>query len=85
MRDTIERIFYEHLYGDWESLTRWGWLYVHTSILLATVLVGYSYARGRYGLALLLAPVPVVYLYKRYEKARAYKVQSETGVREERN
>jgi len=85
MRDTIERIFYEYLYGDWESLTRWGWLYAHVSILLATALVGYAYARGRYGLALLLVPVPVVYLYKRYEKARAYTVQSETGAREERH
>lgn len=83
MTGAIERIFYEYLYGDWESLTRWGWIYVHTSILLATALVGFTFAQGRYGLTALLIPFPVTYLYKRYEKARTYKVQSETGVREE--
>ncbi|SNZ14996.1 hypothetical protein SAMN06269185_2342 [Natronoarchaeum philippinense] len=83
MRETIERVFYEYLYGDWESLTRWGWLYAHASILLATALVGYTYAHERYVLTLLLVPVPMVYFYKRYEKARTYTVHAETDSHEE--
>jgi hypothetical protein len=80
MRDCIESFFYEHMYGEYESVTRWLWLYGHVSILLATALSGYAFARGRYLLVLSLVPFPLVYLYKRYEKARTYKVQSDTPV-----
>lgn len=76
----IEAFFYTYLYGEWESLRRWAWIYGHVSILLATALAGYAVARERYLLALLLVPFPLVYLYKRYEKARNYKVQSDTPV-----
>ena len=58
----------------------WLWIYSHVSILLATALSGYTFARGRYLLTLLLVPFALVYLYKRYEKARRYKVQSDTPV-----
>ncbi|MCU4742497.1 hypothetical protein OB955_11930 [Halobacteria archaeon AArc-m2/3/4] len=74
---TVESLFYTYLYGEWESLTRWAWIYVHSSILLATALVGFTFARGEYVLTLLVLPFPLVYLYKRYEKARSYTVQSE--------
>lgn len=80
MLDRIASFYYAHLYGDWESMKRWLWIYGHVSILLATALVGYSVARGRYLLAILLLPFPLVYLYKRYEKARTYKVQADTPV-----
>jgi len=80
MRDRIESFFYTHMYGDWESVTRPLWLYGHVCILLATALVGYTFARGEYLLTALLLPFPAVYFYKRYEKARSYKVQSETPV-----
>ena len=80
MFDRIEAFFYAHMYGDWESLRKWLWIYGHVSILLATALAGYSFAREAYLLTLLLVPFPVVYLYKRYEKARTYKVQSDTPV-----
>lgn len=80
MRDRIEAFFYAHMYGEWESLRKWVWIYGHVSILLATALAGYSFARGAHLWTLLLAPFPLVYLYKRYEKARTYKVQSDTPV-----
>jgi hypothetical protein len=80
MPDRIESFFYEHMYGDYESVTRPLWLYGHACILLATALVGYTFAHERYLLTLLLLPFPVVYYYKRYEKARTYKVQSDTPV-----
>jgi hypothetical protein len=80
MFERIEAFFYEYMYGEWESVSRWLWIYGHVSILLATALVGYTFAHGEYGLTLLLLPFPLVYLYKRYEKARTYKVQSETPV-----
>jgi hypothetical protein len=80
MLDRIESFFYTYMYGEWESVTRWLWIYGHVSILLATALVGYTFAHERYVLAVLLLPFPAVYLYKRYEKAKTYKVQSETPV-----
>lgn len=63
-------IFYTYLYGDWDSLQRWAWLYIHVSILLATALVGYTVARERYLLTLLLLPFPIAFLYRRYTYAR---------------
>lgn len=78
MLDSIESFFYSHMYGEWESVKRPIWIYGHVSILLATALVGYTFARGAYLWTLLLLPFPAVYLYKRYEKAKTYKVQSET-------
>jgi hypothetical protein len=78
--DCIEDVFWKHMYGDWESLTRPLWIYGHVSILLSTALLGYSVARGAYLFALLLLPFPSVYLYKRYEKARIYTVHSETPI-----
>lgn len=80
MRDRIESFFYRHMYGEWESVTRWLWIYGHVSILLATALAGFTFARSEYLLTLLLVPFPLVYLYKRYEKAKTYKVQSDTPV-----
>jgi len=78
--DRIEDFFWKHMYGDWESVTRPIWIYGHVSILLATALAGYAIARGEYVITLLLLPFPIVYLYKRYEKAQHYKVQSETPI-----
>jgi len=80
MRDAIESFFYEYMYGEWESVTRPLWIYGHAMILLATALVGFTFARGEYLLTLLLLPFPLVYFYKRYEKAQAYTVQSDTPV-----
>ena len=80
MRERIKNFFYTYMYGEYESVTRGLWIYGHVSILLATALSGYAVARERYLLALLLVPFPLVYLYKRYEKARAYKVQADTPV-----
>jgi hypothetical protein len=80
MFDRIAAFYYAHLYGEWESMQRWLWIYGHVSILLATALLGYSVAHGRFLLAFLLAPFPVVYLYKRYEKAKTYTVQADTPV-----
>jgi len=80
MRDAIESFFYEYMYGEWESVTRPLWIYGHAAILLATALVGFTFARGEFLLTLLMLPFPLVYFYKRYEKARAYTVQSETPV-----
>ncbi len=80
MRDRVESFFYEYMYGEWESVTRPLWLYGHVSILLATALVGYTAAEGEYLASLALLPFPLVYLYKRYEKARTYNVQSDTPV-----
>ncbi|WP_248517744.1 hypothetical protein [Salinarchaeum laminariae] len=67
---SIDRLFYDHLSGDWDSLQRWAWLYLHVCILLATVLLGYAVARGEYLLTALLCPFPVFYLYRRYTYAR---------------
>ncbi|MDS0260907.1 hypothetical protein NDI56_16000 [Haloarcula sp. S1CR25-12] len=78
MPERIESFYYTYCYGEYESLTRWLWIYSHVSILLVTALSGYAVAKERYLLALVLAPVPLVYLYKRYEKAKTYKVQSDT-------
>jgi len=80
MPDRIESFFYEYMYGDYESVTKWLWIYGHVAILLATALVGYTFAQGEYVVTLLLLPFPAVYIYKRYEKARAYTVQSDTPV-----
>ena len=55
-------------------------IYGHVSILFATALAGFTFARGEFLLTLLLFPFPLVYLYKRYEKANSDKVQSETPV-----
>ena len=78
MSERIEAFFYKHLSGEWESLTRWLWIYFHVSILLSTAAVGYSVARGEYLLAACYFVCPVIYFYKRYEKAKTYAVQSET-------
>jgi hypothetical protein len=80
MRDHIESFFYTHMYGEYESVTRPLWIYGHVSILLATALAGYTAASGAYLVTSLLIPFPAVYLYKRYEKAKTYKVQSDTPV-----
>ncbi|MDF9747137.1 hypothetical protein [Natrinema salsiterrestre] len=80
MIERIESFYYTYLYGDWESMKRWLWMYGHVSILMATVLVGFTAGRGRYLLTVLLVPFPVIYLYKRYEKAKTYTVQSDTPV-----
>jgi hypothetical protein len=66
----VEGLFYEYIYGDWDSLRRWAWLYIHVGILLITVLVGYTLAAERYLLALLLLPFPLGFLYRRYTYAR---------------
>lgn len=78
MPDGIASFCDEYLYGGSESVPRWLWIDGHVSILLGTALSGDTFARGRYLLA--LVPFPLVYLYKRYEKARTYKVQAETPV-----
>jgi hypothetical protein len=80
MIESIESLYYRYLYGEWESMKRWLWIYGHVSILLATALVGFTAARGRFLLTMLLVPFPVIYLYKRYEKAKTYIVQSEPPV-----
>jgi len=80
MRDRIESFFYIYVYGEWESLRRWLWIVFHVSILLSTALVGYTFARGEYLLMLAFVPVPLIYLYKRYQKAKTYTVPSETPV-----
>lgn len=79
-RRRIEDAFYTHMYGEWESLGHGLWVYGHVSILVATALVGYTLAHGRYLQTAALLPFPIVYLYKRHEKARAYTVQSETPI-----
>lgn len=66
----VERLFWDHLHGDWETLRRWAWLYVHAAILLATALVGYAVARGRFGIAALCLCFPLYYGYRRYDDAR---------------
>jgi len=78
--DQLSTFFYTYLYGDWESLARWLWICFHVSILLSTALVGYTFARGEYLVTGLLVPLPLVYFYKRYQKAKTYTVQSETPV-----
>ena len=78
MRDRIEGVYYAYCDGDYESVTRWLWIYVHVSILLATALSGYAATRERYLLA--LVPFPLVSPYKRYEKARTYRVHGDTPI-----
>lgn len=68
--ESIDRIFYEYLHGEWDSLNRWAWLYVHAGMLLATALVGYTAARGAYLLTLLLLPFPLFFLPRRCTYAR---------------
>lgn len=66
----IEATYEDHLAGDWDSLQRWAWVYLHGCILLATALIGYTVARGAYLLAALLLPFTLFYLYRRYTYAR---------------
>jgi hypothetical protein len=80
LRRRIEDFFYKYMYGDWESVTHGLWVYGHVSILVATTLVGYTFARQRYLLTAILLPFPLVYFYKRHEKAQAYTVHSETPI-----
>jgi len=80
LRRWIEDVFYGYMYGEWESVSHGLWVYGHVAILLATVLVGYTFARGQYPLTALLLPFPVVYFYKRHEKARAHTVHSDTPI-----
>lgn len=70
MRSIFEGVFYEYVYGEWDSLNRWAWLYVHIGILFATALVGFMVARGEYLLAVLLLPLTLGFLYRRYTYAR---------------
>ena len=70
MRSCIDEIFYEYIYGDWDSLQRWAWVYVHLGILLITILVGYTLANDQYLLTALLLPFPLGFLYRRYTYAR---------------
>lgn len=44
--------------------------YVHVGIMLMTVLVGYTLARGEYFLTLLLLPFPLGFLRRRYTYAK---------------
>ncbi len=78
--DCIEDVFWKHMCGNWESVTRPLWIYEHLCILLATTLVGYTFAYGAYALSLLFLSFPAVYLSKRYENARTYTVHSETAI-----
>lgn len=66
----LEAVFYDYLYGDWDSLQRWAWLYVHVGMLLATALVGYTLAKEAYLLTAVLLPFPIGFLYRRYTYAR---------------
>lgn len=66
----VDDVFYAYLYGDWDSLRRWAWVYVHVGVLLATALVGYTVAHERYLLTALLSPLPLGFLYRRYTYAR---------------
>ena len=68
--DAIERSYHRFLAGDWDSLQRWAWVYVHVGMLLATALVGYTIARGRLVLTALLLPLPLFFLARRYTYAR---------------
>jgi hypothetical protein len=70
MTSWAETIFYEYIYGDWDSLQRWAWLYVHVGILVATAFLGYLLAQEQYLLAGLLVPFPLGFLYRRYTYAR---------------
>jgi len=80
LRHWIEDIFYTYMYGDWESVTHGLWVYGHVAILLATALIGYTFARGQYLFTALLVPFPLAYFYKRHEKAQSYTVHSETPI-----
>ena len=62
MRERIKNFFYTYMYGEYESVTRGLWIYGHVSILLATALVGYTFAHGAFLLAALPVPFPAVYL-----------------------
>lgn len=75
MKQKIENFFYKYMSGEWESVTKIIWLYVHISIFIITGLIGYLFAEGKYIFAICILPIPIIYLYKRYEKARTYKVQ----------
>jgi hypothetical protein len=66
----FDSVFYGYVYGDWDSLSRWAWIYVHIGIFVATVLVGFTLARGDYILTLVLLVFPISYLYRRYTYAR---------------
>jgi len=66
----LEGVYHRHLAGEWDSLRRWAWLYVHAGTLLATALVGYTVAHGRYALTALLLPLPAFFLARRYTYAR---------------
>lgn len=79
-RTWLRDFFYTHMYGEWESVSHGLWLYGHTAILLATALAGYTFARGQYLLTALLVPFPLVYFYKRHEKAHHYTVHSDTPI-----
>lgn len=63
MRDRIESFYYAYMYGESESVTRWFWVCGQVSILLATALSGYTFARERYLLTVVLVPFPLGYLY----------------------
>lgn len=80
MLDKIADFYYSYLYGEWESMKLWLWIYGHVSILFATGLAGFTLAHQEYVMTALLVPFPMVYLYKRFEKAKTYKVQSDTPV-----
>jgi len=70
VRNWFEFVFYEYMYGDWDSLNKLMWIYLHVGIMLMTVLLGASLAMGDYVISVLLLPFPIVFLYRRYTYAR---------------
>lgn len=66
----LERVFWNHLHGDYESVRLGVWLYFHVALVIATALIGYAVAEGRLLLAALLVPFPAYYVYRRWEYAR---------------
>lgn len=83
LSSSIENFYYEYLYGDWESMRHWLWIYGHSMIFASMFLAGFFIAKGNYVIGISLIPFSLIYLYKRHEKAREYKVHSDTPVEPE--
>lgn len=70
IKKIFDKLFYTYMYGDWDSLNKWAWIYIHISIIFITFLCGYTFATGSYIQSIILILFPILFIYRRYTYAR---------------
>lgn len=73
IKNKFDKLFYDYMYGDWDSLNQFVWIYMHISFLLLTFLSGFYLAKDKYLLTCFLFSFTMFFFYRRYTYARPEK------------